>query len=432
MNNEEIKKEVLKFGWERWIERPFGPFMLCLMAAATTKESMKSIGIDTQMPAILFQSGSVYTSHDVMKIFDSGVMNWMKKGHTIFDVSLECQKFYKESKKEIGKLILSKRKPQEKFDELYKILGKNFAFIWLAHAFEDIYTPKIKEAASKIVGEEELDKYIGDLSYPIKKNAHSLMEEAILKGESAEKIAKDFGWIRVRDGFSDPFSVEEMEEQIKKIKENPSKVHQTITPPKDIKKLVDEVRELVWYRTYRSDIFYELLFMSRPILREIADLYKIDFKDLKYYSILDLVKGKPKRYNYDINAAYYNGEIAFFNEPIIIENKKQSSEVKGVTAYKGKIQGIAKIVNTVADLDKVKKGNILVAPMTFPSFIMAMNRASAFVTNEGGITCHAAIVSREMHKPCIVGTRNATKVLKDGDLVEVDADKGIVRIIKKA
>ena len=66
-----------------------------------------------------------------------------------------------------------------------------------------------------------------------------------------------------------------------------------------------------------------------------------------------------------------------------------------------------------SQLDKVNVGDILVTQMTFPSFISAMHRASAFVTDEGGITCHAAIVAREMKKPCIIGTKNATKILKD-------------------
>jgi pyruvate,water dikinase len=59
-----------------------------------------------------------------------------------------------------------------------------------------------------------------------------------------------------------------------------------------------------------------------------------------------------------------------------------------------------------------------------------MQKASAFVTDEGGLMCHAAIVSREMNKPCIVGTKSATRLIKDGDMIEVDADKGIVRVIK--
>ena len=68
-------------------------------------------------------------------------------------------------------------------------------------------------------------------------------------------------------------------------------------------------------------------------------------------------------------------------------------------------------------------------PMTRPEFLPLMKKAKAIITDEGGITCHAAIVSRELGIPCIIGTKIATKVLKDNDLVEVDAEKGIVRKI---
>jgi pyruvate,water dikinase len=69
--------------------------------------------------------------------------------------------------------------------------------------------------------------------------------------------------------------------------------------------------------------------------------------------------------------------------------------------------------------------------MTTPDYVPAMNKAAAFVTDEGGITCHAAIVAREMKKPCVIATRFGTKMFKDGDLIEVDADNGIIRKIKK-
>jgi len=69
--------------------------------------------------------------------------------------------------------------------------------------------------------------------------------------------------------------------------------------------------------------------------------------------------------------------------------------------------------------------------MTRPDMAPILKKAAAFVTNEGGITCHAAIVSRELNKPCIIGTKIATKVLKDGDTVEVNANNGVVKIIKK-
>ena len=84
----------------------------------------------------------------------------------------------------------------------------------------------------------------------------------------------------------------------------------------------------------------------------------------------------------------------------------------------------------MADLAKVNEGDILVALQTAPDILPAMRKAAAFVTDMGGITCHAAIVAREMKKPCIVGTKSATKIIQDGDFLEVDADKGDVRIIK--
>ena len=97
----------------------------------------------------------------------------------------------------------------------------------------------------------------------------------------------------------------------------------------------------------------------------------------------------------------------------------------------GKVKGIVKIVLELSDMKKVQKGDILVSNETTPDLLPAMERATAFVTDEGGLSCHAAIVSREMKKPCIVGTKIATKFLKDGDLIEVDANKGIVKILKK-
>jgi len=69
--------------------------------------------------------------------------------------------------------------------------------------------------------------------------------------------------------------------------------------------------------------------------------------------------------------------------------------------------------------------------MTRPDFMPLVNKSAAIITDEGGLACHAAIISRELKIPCIVGTKTATRVLRNGDLVEVDANKGIVRLIKK-
>ncbi len=103
--------------------------------------------------------------------------------------------------------------------------------------------------------------------------------------------------------------------------------------------------------------------------------------------------------------------------------------LKGQTAAKGQATGKVKILKLKNEVTKVLDGEILVSPMTTPDFVPAMERAGAIITDEGGITCHAAIISRELNKPCIIGTKVATSFFKDGDLVEVDADKGIIKKI---
>ena len=74
---------------------------------------------------------------------------------------------------------------------------------------------------------------------------------------------------------------------------------------------------------------------------------------------------------------------------------------------------------------------ILVSVTTNPDYLPAMRRAAAFISDEGGLTCHAAIVAREMKKPCVVGTKIATKVLRDNDEVEINANHGVIRVLKR-
>lgn len=115
---------------------------------------------------------------------------------------------------------------------------------------------------------------------------------------------------------------------------------------------------------------------------------------------------------------------------------KNADHVKGMIANKGLYKGRVKILKTIfsdrieEELKKVQKGDVLIANTTGPEVMSACERAGAIVTDEGGITSHAAIVSRELGIPCIVGTKIASHIFKDNDLVEVDANKGIVRKIR--
>lgn len=110
-----------------------------------------------------------------------------------------------------------------------------------------------------------------------------------------------------------------------------------------------------------------------------------------------------------------------------VSNKK-ITEIKGVSASPGLVTGKVRVILDLSDYKKFKSGEILVTNNTTPDFVPIMKKAAAIITEQGGITTHAAIVSRELGVPCIIGTKIATKVLKDGDLVEVDANKGIIKI----
>ncbi|WP_049922839.1 phosphoenolpyruvate synthase [Halopiger djelfimassiliensis] len=100
--------------------------------------------------------------------------------------------------------------------------------------------------------------------------------------------------------------------------------------------------------------------------------------------------------------------------------------VDGLGSSPGTVSGAARIVTKLDDLDKVGEGDIIVTEMTMPDMVPAMKRASGIVTDEGGMTSHAAIVSRELGVPAVVGTTNATTVLEDGQVVTLDGDKGQV------
>jgi phosphoenolpyruvate synthase/pyruvate phosphate dikinase len=180
--------------------------------------------------------------------------------------------------------------------------------------------------------------------------------------------------------------------------------------------------------------------LMKKIYPELGSLVNyVSWDEVKNNTIPDIEELKNRE---NEGVVLFDGEIINYDKlkklenkyNFILEDEKEVSnveEIKGQIACGGVTKGKVKKVLRDEDLKTFIKGEILVSYMTMPSFLPAMEKASAFITDEGGITCHAAIFAREMKKPCIIGTKIATKVLKDGDLVEVNADKGIVKILKR-
>jgi phosphoenolpyruvate synthase/pyruvate phosphate dikinase len=115
-----------------------------------------------------------------------------------------------------------------------------------------------------------------------------------------------------------------------------------------------------------------------------------------------------------------------------LNNFSKIKQVKGNCANTGRASGRVKLVTELSKLNTLKDGDILVTSNTRPHFNAFIKKVAAIVTDEGGALCHAAILAREFNIPCVINTKIATKVFKNGDLVEVDANRGIVRIVQRS
>ena len=220
------------------------------------------------------------------------------------------------------------------------------------------------------------------------------------------------------------------------------------------------MQQLQEIRMQMDDVGVNYLYKAYDkVFKTLTDTFKID-KDIVINSttddIIKMVRGtlnNPENlreraiayvlYRNKISVHYGEEAKAIYQyllnqdpDKTLLEDAKKSNEIRGLVGHKGKAKG--KVVKLSATdyrnkqkLDQLLSNGsfVLVAPMTVPELVPYFKDAVAFVTDEGGITCHAAIIARELNKPCVTGTRVATQTLKDGDMVEVDADKGVVRII---
>ncbi len=149
----------------------------------------------------------------------------------------------------------------------------------------------------------------------------------------------------------------------------------------------------------------------------------------------EILEQRLKGFGVIDGSEYFTGTAEAFAQTYpeynLVQEKIEENitSIKGQVAFKGKVQGRVRVLRRREEVGNVLEGEIIVSPMTTPDFTAALEKAAAIVTDEGGITCHAAIVARELKKPCIIGTKIATKVLKDGMEVQVDGEKGIVTIL---
>ena len=263
-----------------------------------------------------------------------------------------------------------------------------------------------------------------------------------------EKYVEIFNeFCRIYRFFEQPF-LKALEDEITK-KISKEKLLELLSKKK---KLDDEYVSMLLDKLIEiGEVKLDLHLLAEKLFTEFINLFveyvskkyhlKIDYvKDLRLSEFVKALKGEKPNIK-DIKSyvescvLYRNGEMVVLDTNVKFwKNKliKRSYKIKGNIAYPGIAIGKVKKHLSWTETTSIEEGEILVTGMTNPQMVPFIKNAKAIITDEGGITCHAAIISREFKIPCITGTQNATSILNDGDVVEVDADNGFVRILERA
>ncbi len=238
----------------------------------------------------------------------------------------------------------------------------------------------------------------------------------------------------------------EKQKYIEKIRAEQEELMKTLAFDEFHRKCVKLAQSFIYTKAYRKDAIYHGFYSLERVFKECAKRMALSLKQFRMIMSWELkqavLNGKfdvgelNKRYAYRV--FHYNGKTKkilsgdeakkFFNS-LEFEKIEMGSlkELKGDCACPGTAEGFVKIINVPDEMNKMNQGDVLVSKATTPDIVPAMKKAAAIITDMGGITCHAAIVSRELGIPCIIGTKVATKFFNDGDRISVDATKGIAK-----
>ncbi|MFH1247128.1 MAG: PEP-utilizing enzyme [Candidatus Micrarchaeota archaeon] len=392
--------------------------------------------------------------------------------------------YYWETAKRLMEKVKKQTLTNEELSEIYKQVGRLVVktIAYFATSREEIMYAVEKALADKLeakYGEKFRDVYLL-ITMPTEEDV--LFREKVdwlqlVKGPSKEKlIAHSLKYpLLFYCIYSEEKALQLLEEKLKKTDVakleqgiQQQKCHLQELREKQEKQFAEinnkEIQELAKFIQDQAHYRFEIKacwggnYYFLPLLKEISKRSFVSVADLGHFSIpsdvIDfLEKGKAidaseiqKRKRYCL-LHLNNGKIDFYSGNEALEKRKElldsslpsrdTNEIRGLIANTGKVSGKVKLVKVdnaeeIAKIaSEIKPGTILVTGMTNPTMISLMKNVKGIVTDEGGMACHAAIISRELNVPCIVGCRIATRVLSDGDYIELDADNGIVRKLKE-
>ncbi|PIZ52191.1 hypothetical protein COY27_00995 [Candidatus Woesearchaeota archaeon CG_4_10_14_0_2_um_filter_33_13] len=378
---------------------------------------------------------------------------------------------YQQAKEKLHNIHHLVKKTHKLTDEQFKNLFLQWQEAYLTF-WDHGLVPEMANWGGEVLLKEKLSKvpknkfaYVYEkLTAPKGLSFYQEEELDLLKSNSISEHQKRYYWINNSYFDSGIVSVKEFSERLNKVEDKNKEIQRIGILPKkteeerakvikdfnlslEIEKISNRLSYSIYWQDERKGNIFQTNHFIKVLLTEISRRYNIPVSHLEQYWCWEIpqifsdkiIKEKEMRDRLEKQAGYMaakDGNHVWTSEKfdhvvgpflnINVDVKKK--EVKGVSVNVGKIRGKARIL--FDPKDHIEKGEILIAPMTSPEYIVALRKAVAVVTDAGGMTCHAAIVARELGIPGIVATKIATKVFKDGDLVEVDANNGIVRKIE--
>ncbi|MFH1053690.1 MAG: PEP-utilizing enzyme [Candidatus Woesearchaeota archaeon] len=366
------------------------------------------------------------------ELYEQDIKNIHKNGKAILDFCMSIKADSKTPLEELKRL----------YNKFYELLIDYDKSLWYGFYYPDIIPKILEEELKEYLSEDDVYKALIILSKPSQKAAilkiHDYFKKQPDINERIKHIKEEYPWIGSIDPFSAPFSDAEISQFAESF--NVQKEEKKKNIPIKESRMTRTYQELLYIKGMRDEYRRKSFYYAYPFIQEISKRYYINQKDFGLLLPDDLDKPNLK----ELADLRKKGCLIYITgKGVEIDNSKEAQKsfeevekipetdkIKGIIGNKGFVKGKVQLVMSKEDVLKFRKGNILVSITTNPDHVPAMQKAIAVVTDEGGITCHAAIVSRELKIPCVIGTKIATRVLKDGDLVEVDAEKGIVKRIK--
>lgn len=338
-------------------------------------------------------------------------------------ISPQEKSFVKKEEEDLLKIV----REIQKNKEVKRIFtGKGFSSKKLREKFPGIYNRIKKHEADYCWVPYDYGVYLWDLKYFLK-----VIKDLVSSRNAGDDLEKNKRYYQAL--------AKKRRDLVKKLKIDA--YHQ---------KLFSVLRTSAFLLDYKKEQFTKCHYQIMSLFREVAKRLKISETHIRIYTPEELkqfllhnkaLSGERLKSRYAYAAYYWYGNKfklyenkearTFFDREVRKESREEARQFEGIIASAGKYVGRARVISHPRELNNFKKGEILVAQMTSPEYVVAMKKAGAIITDRGGVTCHAAVVSRELGVPCVVGTGNATKILKTGDLVELNANHNSVRIIKR-